>query len=236
MPARRAPAWLAALLVPALGLTAAAGLGASTAACAPTKPAKTAPPPTGTLQVVSEKADGLGAPEIVYENTTDKAMTVDFVGASKAHLDVPAGATKTVKLPAGTYEATIGGDDLLPSTDTVTFADDFRYRISLKVVLEVDDPAFAGKGLDCFEVQVTPKFMSCARTPANCAALRGKAPPDLSVGACAHYSEVFHLRATPPGKPVRIVFFTTMAACEAVAAEWPKQFPSDVLVPCAPIK
>lgn len=228
MVARRASTWLTALL--------AAGLGASVA-CAPAKPAKTtAPPPTGALQVVSEKADGLGAPEIVYENGTDKAMTVDFVGPGTAHLDVPAGATKTVKLPAGTYQTTIGGDDLLPSTDTVTFADDFRYRISLKVVLEVDDPAYAGKGLDCFEVQVTPKFMSCARTPANCAALRAKVPADLTVGACAHHAEAFHFRATPPGKPVRIVFFTTMAACEAVAAEWPKQFPGDALVPCASIK
>lgn len=206
------------------------------AACAAPKPAKTAPPPTGALQVVSEKADGLGQPEIVYENTTDKAMTVDFVGPGKAHLDVPAGATKTLKLPAGTYETTIGGEDLLPSTDTVTFADDFRYRISLKVVLEIDDPAYAGKGFECFEVQVTPKFMSCARTAANCATLRAKAPATLTVGACTHHTEVFHLRATPPGKPVRIVYFTTMAACEAVANEWPKQFPGDAVVPCASLK
>lgn len=207
------------------------------AACTPAKPAKnSAPPPTGALNVVSEKADGLGEPEVVYENPTDKAMAVDFVGPAKAHLDVAPGETKSIKLAAGTYQATIGGDDLLPTTDTVTFANDYRYRMSLKIVLEVDDPNFAGKGLDCFEIQVTPKFQNCARTTANCESLRKRAPADLTTSECAHHAEMFHFRATPEGGKVRILFFPTQAACDAVLVEWGKQFPKDTTTACSKIQ
>ncbi len=205
-------------------------------ACSPAKPAKSGAPPSGALNVVSQKADGLGEPEVTFQNTSDQMLSVDFDGPKKAHLDVPANESRSVKLPPGTYQATTSGDGLISITDTATFAADHRYAISLKVVLEVDMPEYAGKGFDCFEVQTGPRFMNCTRVPDRCQAVRKKlTQPDLTLGECTHYPEVFHLRATLEGN-VKVLFFTTQASCEAFVPVYQKEFPKDTITPCAKLK
>lgn len=205
-------------------------------ACSPAKPAKNLPPPSGALNVVSQKADGLGEPEVTFQNTSDQMLSIDFDGPKKVHLDVPANESRSVKLAPGTYQTTTSGDGLISITDTATFAPDYRYNISLKVILEVDMPEYAGKGFDCFEVQTGPRFMNCARLPNRCQEVRKKlSKPELTLSECTHYPEVFHLRATLEGN-VKVLFFTTQAACEAFVPTYQKQFPKDTITPCAKIQ
>lgn len=205
------------------------------AACSPAKPAKNLPPPDGALNVVEHKADGLGDPEVTFHNVSDKAMALDFDGPTKVHLDVPANESRTVKLAAGTYQATTSGKDVLPSTNTLTLAADRRYEIAIKFVLELDVPEYAGKGFDCFETQTGLPFLTCARTPDRCQEMRKKMIQQnekVTLSECAHHGELFHFRATSGGN-VRVKFFTTQAACEAFAPKYHAKFPDEAVTPCS---
>lgn len=207
-------------------------------ACSPAKPRPKLPAPDGALNVVEQKAEGVGDPEITFHNVSDKAMSIDFDGPTKAHLDVPAAESRTIKLPPGTYQATLSGADLVSSTSAVTCARDHRYSMSIRVVLELDLPEHAGKGFECFEIQTGPHFFECARTTARCGSMR-KTMLEMNPGAvmteCSHHGPLFHFRATDTSG-VQTKFFVTEAECTAFKQKYGVAFPSQTLTPCAKLE
>ncbi|MGZ3424244.1 MAG: hypothetical protein ACXVEF_35690 [Polyangiales bacterium] len=167
------------------------------------------------MQLVQQPAQGIGDPEIEISNLADEPLAVEISGPQNLHVDVPGSEARKIKIPAGNYVFRVTVDGV-PNDQPFSFARDYRYLFTLKLIMEMDDPRFAGKGFECFEMKDKPVYSVCTRKHDACEIARKRVPSDLKIGECAHRAEMFFFRAkTKDGKPTAL-FVPTAPECDAI--------------------
>jgi hypothetical protein len=178
-------------------------------------PAPEAPDDGSPMKLVAKAAQGIGDPEIEVSNLADEPLPIDIIGPVNRHLDVPANEARTIKLPAGNYVFRMIRDGI-PNDFAYSFAPDYRYSISMRLVLEVDNPKLAGKGFECFEIKQKPTHWGCSRRAELCEKGREDVPPKIATGECVHRAEMYFFRAkSKDGRPT-VYFEPTVGECEAL--------------------
>lgn len=167
------------------------------------------------MKLVRQAAKGIGDPEIEISNLADEAISIEISGPSSQRVDVPGNEVRKIKIPAGNYVFRIILDGV-PNDQPFSFARDNRYLFTVKLILEMDDPKFAGKGFECFEMKQKPIYSGCSRRLEVCKASRARVPAENPTSECVHRAEMFFFRAkSSDGHPM--AFFTpTAPECEAL--------------------
>lgn len=183
-------------------------------------------PPTSKSPFIAEQVQGLGDPEVVVENRSDKAFTIALTGASQATLEVPPHEKRSVRLKPGSYAFKASADETAPAEGQHAFAKDMRYSWVFVIVMKRDDdPEFAGKGWHCFDVKTEPlPYYVCARDKARCQKAHDEPvkPGEPPVGECTAHQTVYGF--FDEARNV-LVFTLAMEPCEKIRATYLKQAP-----------
>jgi len=151
------------------------------------KPAQSGP--VSKTPFTAQHIEGLGDPEIIVENRSDKVFTIALTGATPMTLEVPAHGKQSIRLKAGTYGYNASAPNILPLDGQHAFAKDMRYTwVFFIEKTSVDDPKYAGKGWHCFEVKSQPiSYYVCGREKAHCDQLHAQPakPDEPPIGECA---------------------------------------------------
>ena len=150
--------------------------------CGTTAPPARAPK-AGPSPFQEQVVEGLGDPEVVVENQSDRPFTLVLSGAGAHTLTIPPHDKRTVKLAAGSYTFHASAPDVKPLDGQHTFELDRRY--SWTFFVDEKDPD-EGKGWVCFSIATTP-FLGCERTADACKERRdgvAKDPAAPKLGLC----------------------------------------------------
>lgn len=184
------------------------------------------PPPSAAATpspFVASPVAGLGNPEVIVENASDRPFTIVLTGATTTKLEIPPHEKRTVRLPPGNYGYDASAPNLFPAKGTQAFASDMRYLWKFVIVTRsADDPEFAGMGWHCFEVMGKPAYLVCTRHKDQCDKARTEPGPpgEPPLSACAEYKTVYGFTDEPKNFTVSA---RTMEICEELRPTYLKQ-------------
>lgn len=199
-------------------------LAAVLVACGGASPQPVAAPPTSKSPFIAQQVQGLGDPEVVVENRSDKAFTIALTGTTQATLEVPPHEKRSVRLKPGSYTFKASADETAPAEGQHAFAKDMRYSWVFDIVMKRDDdPEFAGKGWHCFDVKTQPlPYYVCTRDKARCQKAHDVPPKpgEPEVGECAAQQVVYGF--FDEARNI-LVYTLAMEPCEKIRASYLKQ-------------
>lgn len=200
---------------------AALALASLLLGCGSSQPA--AAPPSAPSPFIATPAAGLGNPEVIVENASERPFTIVLTGATATKLEVPPHEKRTVRLAPGTYGYEASAPDILPAKGQQAFAADMRYAWKFVIVTKsADDPEFAGMGWHCFEVLGKPAYLVCTRHKDQCEKAHAEPGPpgEPPLGPCGEYKLVYGF--TDEAKNFT-VSARTMEICEQLRPTYLKQ-------------
>lgn len=185
---------------------------------------KPAAPATTPSPFVATAVEGLGEPEVIVENASDRPFTIVLTGKNiNEKLSIPPHEKRSLRVPPGIYGYEASAPDILPAKGEQAFAQDVRYAWKFVILTKsADSPEFAGMGWHCFEVMGKPAYLVCTRHKTQCEKARAEpGPPDEPpLSPCAELKVVYGF--TDEAKNFT-VSARTMEICEQLRPTYLKQ-------------